>query len=61
MVTARAEARWAAMVKGDLDTAYGYMSPASRQVTSLDKYKGIPARRVPRGEDRQRGMRGRRV
>ena len=39
MVTARAEARWDAMVKDDLDTAYGYMSPASRQVTSLDKYK----------------------
>jgi hypothetical protein len=39
MVTARATARWDAMVKGDLDTAYGYMSPASRQVTSLEKYK----------------------
>jgi hypothetical protein len=39
MVTARAKARWDAMVKGDLDTAYGYMSPASRQVTSLEKYK----------------------
>jgi hypothetical protein len=39
MVTARAKARWDAMLKDDLDTAYGYMSPASRQVTSLDKYK----------------------
>jgi len=39
MVTARAKARWDAMVKGDLDTAYGYMSPASRQVTPLEKYK----------------------
>jgi hypothetical protein len=39
MVTARAKARWDAMIKGDLDTAYGYMSPASRQVTSLEKYK----------------------
>ena len=39
MVMARAKARWDAMVKGDLDAAYGYMSPASRQVTSLEKYK----------------------
>lgn len=39
MVMARAQARWDAMVEDDLDTAYGYMSPASRQVTSLDKYK----------------------
>ena len=39
MVTARAKARWDAMLKDDMDTAYGYMSPASRQVTSLDKYK----------------------
>jgi hypothetical protein len=39
LVTARAKARWDAAVKGDLDTAYGYMSPASRQVTSLEKYK----------------------
>ena len=39
MVTARAKTRWDAIVKGDLDTAYGYMSPASRQVTTLEKYK----------------------
>src|SRR4030095_3039031 len=39
MVTIRAKARWDAMVKGDLDAAYGYMSPASREVTSLEKYK----------------------
>jgi hypothetical protein len=39
MVTARVEARWDAMIKDDLDTAYGYMSPASRQVTSIEKYK----------------------
>ena len=39
VVTARAKARWDATVKGDLDTAYGYMSPASREVTSLEKYK----------------------
>jgi hypothetical protein len=39
LVTARAQARWDAMVKDDIDTAYGYMSPGSRQVTSLDKYK----------------------
>src|SRR5260221_362367 len=39
MVAARAKARWDATVKGDLEAAYGYMSPASRQVTSLEKYK----------------------
>ena len=39
MVMARVTARWDAMIKGDLDTAYGYMSPGSRQVTSLEKFK----------------------
>ncbi len=39
LVTERADARWAALIKGDLDGAYGYMSPASREVLSLDKYK----------------------
>jgi hypothetical protein len=39
LVTERANARWAALIKDDLDSAYAYMSPASREVLSLDKYK----------------------
>ena len=39
LVTERANARWAALIKDDVDTAYGYMSPASRELLSLDKYK----------------------
>lgn len=39
LVSQRANARWAALIKDDLDAAYGYLSPASREVLSLDKYK----------------------
>jgi hypothetical protein len=39
LVTQRAASRWDAMVKDDLDTAYTYMSPGSREGTSLEKYK----------------------
>lgn len=39
LVTERTNARWAALIKDDLDAAYGYMSPAYREVLSLDKYK----------------------
>jgi hypothetical protein len=39
VVAERANARWAALIKDDMETAYGYLSPASRQVTSLDKFK----------------------
>jgi hypothetical protein len=39
LVAKRAASRWDAMVKDDLDTAYTYMSPGSRDATSLDKYK----------------------
>ena len=38
-VTARAQARWDALIKGDVDTAYGYLSPASRAVTPLEQFK----------------------
>jgi hypothetical protein len=34
VVRERAEARWQAIGKGDFAAAYGYMSPASRQVVS---------------------------
>ena len=38
-VTERVNARWAALIKGDMDTAYTFLSPASRAVTSLSAYK----------------------
>jgi hypothetical protein len=38
-VTERVNARWAALIKGDMDTAYTFLSPASRAVTSLATYK----------------------
>jgi len=37
-VTKRAEERWALLIKGDIKAAYAYLSPASRAVTSLDRY-----------------------
>jgi hypothetical protein len=39
VVAERANARWAALIKDDVEAAYGYLSPASRKVTSLDKFK----------------------
>jgi hypothetical protein len=38
-VTERANGRWAALIKGDLDTAYTYLSPASREVVTLASFK----------------------
>src|SRR5512134_1371291 len=38
-VTARATAKWNAMIKDDMEAAYGYMSPASRQVVTLERFK----------------------
>ena len=38
VVTKRAEERWALLIKGDVKAAYAYLSPASRAVTSLDRY-----------------------
>ncbi|MEP7206591.1 MAG: hypothetical protein ABI920_06610 [Casimicrobiaceae bacterium] len=40
IVAERAEARWQALIKGDLDSAYSYLSPASRAANSLTLYKG---------------------
>ena len=34
----RANARWAAMIKGDIDAAYAYLSPASRQSVSVEVF-----------------------
>jgi hypothetical protein len=38
-VTKRALERWEALLKGDTKTAYGYLSPASREVTSLERFQ----------------------
>ncbi len=35
----RALERWDALIKGDLDAAYNYLSPASRETMPLDVYK----------------------
>lgn len=39
VVADRAQERWDALVKGDVSTAYTYMSPGSRASTSLELYK----------------------
>lgn len=44
LVTQRAKARWDAMVKDDLDTAYGYFSPGSRELITLEKFKASTRR-----------------
>ncbi len=38
-VTERANARWAALIKGDTDTAYAFLSPASKELTPLTEYR----------------------
>jgi hypothetical protein len=38
-VAARAKARWEALIKPDLASAYTFLSPASRATMSLDQYK----------------------
>jgi hypothetical protein len=38
-VTQRAQAKWNAMIKDDMEAVYGYMSPASRQVVTLERFK----------------------
>lgn len=39
LVATRSEARWQALIKGDLDTAYTYLSTGSKAATSLEVYK----------------------
>lgn len=41
VVAERAEARWQALIKGDVDTAYGFLSAGSKKATSLAIYKSI--------------------
>jgi len=38
-VAKKAQSRWDALIKGDLDAAYGYLSPGTRSVMSLELYK----------------------
>ncbi len=38
-VAERAKARWQALIKRDYEGAYQYLSPASRQTTSLSQYQ----------------------
>ena len=40
IVKERAQARWNALVKGDTNAAYGYMSPGSRSVMTASEYAG---------------------
>ena len=37
-VKERVNARWAALIKGDMDAAYGFLSPTSRETLSLATY-----------------------
>ncbi len=36
----RAEARWAALLKGDVDKAYQFLSPTARETMSVVAYRG---------------------
>jgi len=38
-VRERSQARWQALIKGDLDAAYAYLSPASKAVTPIESYR----------------------
>lgn len=40
MVKERAQARWDALVKGEMRTAYQYLSPSSRATMTADAYAG---------------------
>jgi hypothetical protein len=46
IVRARAQARWDALLKGDLQRAYGYISPGGRAVVSYDSYRARFGRAV---------------
>jgi hypothetical protein len=40
VLTERINARWEALIKGDLDQAYAYLSAASKEAYPLNVYKG---------------------
>ena len=39
LVRTRATSRWDLLIKDDMDAAYAYLSPGSRQTISLEKFK----------------------
>lgn len=39
LVTKRAQDRWNALLEGNVKAAYAYLSPASRQVVSVERYE----------------------
>jgi acetolactate synthase regulatory subunit len=41
LVTARVKARWDALIRGDLDAAYAFSSPGSKETMSLERFKRI--------------------
>jgi hypothetical protein len=51
-VAERVNARWTALIKGDTDTAYTFLSPASKGLASLSTYKA---------EARSRGFRSAKI
>ena len=40
-VETRVQARWDALIKGDLQASYGYLSPASRETLTFDQYQKV--------------------
>jgi len=38
-VTARVKARWQAVIEGNVEGAYGFLSPGSKAVTSVERYR----------------------
>jgi hypothetical protein len=51
----RAESRWNALIKGDYEGAYGFLSSAQRSVVSLQQYKrsigGVVQWQVAKADD----------
>ena len=41
-VKERSSARWEALIRGDKDAAYTYLSPGTRQMMTLDQYRARP-------------------
>ncbi|MEO8303876.1 MAG: hypothetical protein ABI724_07125 [Betaproteobacteria bacterium] len=39
-VKERSNARWAALIKGDKDAAYAYLSPGTRSLITIEQYRG---------------------